>query len=160
MCDCVNHESIVVFAYVPLTCVCQTKSPESEVRGGVRDAAQAVFYGVDGLMHEHVCSIKHLQTAQFKHLHQNHNNASLTRFHLSELSYTGFQFYCTSSSAAPSSTSPWRVLMLPSSTTSGRLSSSWCCTEPDFCQKVHPTVRKGSVQPNTQTHQLISSFLE
>lgn len=66
--------------------MCQTKSPESEVRGGVRDAAQAVLYGVDGLMHEHVCSIKHLQTAQFKHLHQNHKNASLTKL-LIEPSY-------------------------------------------------------------------------
>lgn len=104
VCDCVNHEIIMAFVYVSLTCMCQTKSPESEVRGGVRDAAQAVLYGVDGLMHEHVCSIKHLQTAQFKHLHQ---NASLTKLHLLiEPSYTGFQLNCTSSLAAPSSTSP------------------------------------------------------
>ena len=42
----------------------QTESPESEVRGCVGDAAQAVLYGVDGLMHEHLCSIKLMQKAQ------------------------------------------------------------------------------------------------
>lgn len=52
MCVCVNHEYDGVHCvFVPLTCVCQTQSPESEVRGGVGDAAQAVLDGVDGLMH-------------------------------------------------------------------------------------------------------------
>lgn len=43
---------------VPLTCMCQTESPKSEVRGGVGDAAQAVLYGVDGLVQEHVRKVK------------------------------------------------------------------------------------------------------
>ncbi len=55
-----------VSGLVSLTCVCQTESPESQVRGGVGDAAQAVLYGVDGLMHEHICHIKLLQGAEFK----------------------------------------------------------------------------------------------
>lgn len=66
LCVCAHHVSMMVymvyiFVCVPLTCVCQTESPESEVRGSVGDAAQAVLYGVDGLMHEHVCNIKPLQ---------------------------------------------------------------------------------------------------
>lgn len=67
---CVHHVSmkisIVFVCAVPLTCVCQAESPESEVGGCVGDAAQAVLDGVDGLMHEHICDIKLLQTAQQK----------------------------------------------------------------------------------------------
>lgn len=49
---CVRESGVCDSVFcIPLTCVCQTKSPESEVRGGVGDAAQAVLYGVDGLMH-------------------------------------------------------------------------------------------------------------
>lgn len=81
---------------VQLTRMCQTKSPKSEVRGGVGDAAQAVLNGVDGLMHEHVCSVKLLQRAQFKRsVHLNW---------ITELSYTWF--FLTCSSAAAPSTSP------------------------------------------------------
>lgn len=68
VCVCVHHVSmkisIVFVCAVPLTCVCQAESPESEVRGCVGDAAQAVLDGVDGLMHEHIRDIKLLQTAQ------------------------------------------------------------------------------------------------
>lgn len=67
-CVCVHHVSmkisIVFVCAVPLTCVCQAESPESEVRGCVGDAAQAVLDGVDGLMHEHIRNIKLLQKAQ------------------------------------------------------------------------------------------------
>lgn len=56
--------SIVFVCAVPLTCVCQAESPESEVGGCVGDAAQAVLDGVDGLMHEHISDIKLLQIAQ------------------------------------------------------------------------------------------------
>ena len=42
----------------PLTCMCQTESPESEVRGCVGDAAQAVLYGVDRLMYCHIRKVK------------------------------------------------------------------------------------------------------
>ena len=41
--------------------MCQAEGPESEVGGRVGDAAQAVLYGVDGLMHVHIGSIKRLQ---------------------------------------------------------------------------------------------------
>lgn len=65
---CVHHVSmkisIVFVCAVPLTCVCQAESPESEVGGCVGDAAQAVLDGVDGLMHEHISDIKLLQIAQ------------------------------------------------------------------------------------------------
>lgn len=36
----------------------QTEGPETQVRGRVGDAAQAVLYGVDGLVHENIGSIK------------------------------------------------------------------------------------------------------
>lgn len=36
----------------------QTEGPQTQVRGSVGDAAQTVLYGVDGLMHESVGSIK------------------------------------------------------------------------------------------------------
>lgn len=49
-----------------LTCMSQTESPESQVRRRVGDAAQAVLDGVDGLMHEDVCSVELLQEAQFQ----------------------------------------------------------------------------------------------
>lgn len=38
--------------------MCQTEGPETQVRGRVGDAAQAVLYGVDGLVHENIGSIK------------------------------------------------------------------------------------------------------
>ena len=119
--------------YVPLTCMCQTESPKSEVRGGVGDAAQAVLDGVDGLMHEHVCSVKPLQRAQFKR--SVHSNLITCKS-----GYTWF--FLTSSSAAAPSTSPWQVLMEPSSDTSGRLSSSWCHRGQEICQDKHPTLEK------------------
>lgn len=90
-------------------------------------------------------------------------NTRVTTVHLwpgfnlfGELSYS-----FTSSSSAPPSTSPWRVLMEPSSATSGRLSSSRCCTEPEICQKIHPTQEKRFKRfSQTQTHHLTSSYLE
>lgn len=36
----------------------QTEGPESQVGGSVGDAAQAVFYGVDGLVDCHVSKVK------------------------------------------------------------------------------------------------------
>ena len=140
--------------YVPLTCMCQTESPKSEVRGGVGDAAQAVLDGVDGLMHEHVCSVKPLQRAQFKR--SVHSNLITCKS-----GYTWF--FLTSSSAAAPSTSPWQVLMEPSSDTSGRLSSSWCHRGQEICQDKHPTLEKkkdSKVISQTQTHHLTSSSLE
>ncbi len=41
--------------------VSQAEGPEPQVRGRVRDAAQTILDGVNGLMHEHVRCIK-LQT--------------------------------------------------------------------------------------------------
>lgn len=41
-----------------LTCMSQAEGPEPEVRGGVGNAAQAVFDRVDGLMHEYVSKIE------------------------------------------------------------------------------------------------------
>lgn len=64
-----------------------------------------------------------------------------------ELSNAGFLFL-TSSASACSSTSPWRVLMFPSSVTSGCLSSSWHHREPEIYQKTHQIVGRGSVQRN------------
>ena len=124
--------------------MCQTKSPKSEVRGGVGDAAQAVLNGVDGLMHEHVCSVKLLQRAQFKRsVHLNW---------ITELSYTWF--FLTCSSAAAPSTSPWQVLMEPSSDTSGRLSSSLCHKRQEICQDKHSTLEKKKIQKCSAKHKL------
>lgn len=53
----------------------QTEGPESQVRRRVGDAAQAVFYSVDGLMHEHICDIKLLQAAEIKLWNENHKSA-------------------------------------------------------------------------------------
>lgn len=36
----------------------QTEGPESQIGGGVGDAAQAVLDGVDGLMHRHIAEVK------------------------------------------------------------------------------------------------------
>lgn len=80
-----------------LTCMSQTEGPESQIRGRVGDAAQAVLDGVDGLMHEHVCSVELLQAAQFQTLNKKHERSSNT--------YSSAVVY-TSSSAAPPSTSP------------------------------------------------------
>lgn len=41
-----------------LTCMSQTEGPESQIGGGVGDAAQAVLDGVDGLMHRHIGEVK------------------------------------------------------------------------------------------------------
>lgn len=54
-------------------------------------------------------------------------------------------FFFTSSPAAPSSNSPWRVLMLLSSATSGRLSSSWNYRKPEISQNPQLTEELGSV---------------
>ncbi len=40
------------------TCMCEAEGPKSKVRGGVRDAAQAVLYGMDRLVHKNLCAIK------------------------------------------------------------------------------------------------------
>lgn len=44
--------------WVTLTCMGQTEGPESQVGGSVGDAAQAVFYGVDGLVDCHISKVK------------------------------------------------------------------------------------------------------
>lgn len=43
---------------VILTGMCQTQSPEAQVGGCVGDAAQAVLYGVNRLVQEHVPKVK------------------------------------------------------------------------------------------------------
>lgn len=53
--------------------------------------------------------------------------------------------FFTSSPASPSSSSPWRVLMLLLSATSGRLSSSWNYRNPEICQNPQLTGAWGSV---------------
>ena len=54
-------EQARVCVCVVLTCVGQAEGPQPQVGGGVGDAAQAVLYGVDGLVHEYIGSIKLLQ---------------------------------------------------------------------------------------------------
>lgn len=43
---------------VILTGMCQTQSPEAQVGGCVGDAAQAVLYGVNRLVQEHIPKVK------------------------------------------------------------------------------------------------------
>lgn len=60
-CENENAHCVCVSVCMPLTCVRQAEGPQSEVRCCVGDAAQAVLYGVDGLMHEYVYSVSPLQ---------------------------------------------------------------------------------------------------
>lgn len=41
-----------------LTCVGQTESPESKVRGSMGHAAQTVLNGMDGLANKHIAKVK------------------------------------------------------------------------------------------------------
>lgn len=47
-----------VWEVATLTCMCQAEGPESEIWGGVGDAAQAVLNGVDCLVHQHIRHVK------------------------------------------------------------------------------------------------------
>lgn len=46
------------YSLVALTGVSQAERPQAQVRRSVGNAAQAVLYGVDSLMHQHVCKVK------------------------------------------------------------------------------------------------------
>lgn len=61
-------------------------------------------------------------------------------------------FSTSSSSAVPSSTSPWRVLILPSSVISGRLPSSWHHRKPEIRQNPEPTGGQGWVDIKHRPH--------
>lgn len=43
---------------VRLTCMSQTEGPKPQIGGSVGDAAQAVLYSMDCLMHCHICKVK------------------------------------------------------------------------------------------------------
>lgn len=49
--------SVCTFERVP-TCMSQTKSPETQVRGSVGDATKTVFNGVDGLVDSYIPKVK------------------------------------------------------------------------------------------------------
>lgn len=48
----------ILSKWVKLTCVGETKSPQSEIWGSVGDTAQAILYRVNGLMNEHLTHVK------------------------------------------------------------------------------------------------------
>ena len=50
------------------TCVRERERPESQVAGGVRDAAETVLDRVDALVHEHLAEVK-LQNTQRRAVH-------------------------------------------------------------------------------------------
>lgn len=54
--------------------MCQAQSPQPQIRCRVRDAAQAVLYGVNGLMKKLVCKVKLNQQEDSSETDNNNNN--------------------------------------------------------------------------------------
>lgn len=49
---------VIIINYVWLTCMSQTEGPKPQIGCSVGDTAKAVLYGVDRLMHCHICKDK------------------------------------------------------------------------------------------------------